>query len=191
MLKAILYYILFLAEYLITIFLGGFLVGLYMAMNMDSGSHSQQIGALKESVYPFIIVIGFLGILIVWFTFGHYKFSRFSLGKVIPAAKWKAMTICTMPILGFTMVFYSIMNLFHLDFLPKQMMDISYLGFLPFNINGSFISAYIFFGAIQEELDFSAAARRVGCSCSHSRFMTLPASMMSVTPSGDINVDVT
>lgn len=60
MLKAILYYILFLAEYLITIFLGGFLVGLYMAMNMDSGSHSQQIGALKESVYPFIIVIGFL-----------------------------------------------------------------------------------------------------------------------------------
>ena len=106
MLKAILYYILFLAEYLITIFLGGFLVGLYMAMNMDSGSHSQQIGALKESVYPFIIVIGFLGILIVWFTFGHYKFSKFSLGKVIPAAKWKAMTICTMPILGFTKVFY-------------------------------------------------------------------------------------
>ena len=50
MLKAILYYILFSAEYLITIFLGGFLVGLYMAMNMDSGSHSQQIGALKESV---------------------------------------------------------------------------------------------------------------------------------------------
>ena len=77
MLKAILYYILFLAEYLITIFLGGFLVGLYMAMNMDSGSHSQQIGALKESVYPFVpaVVIGFLGILIVWFTFGHYKFS--------------------------------------------------------------------------------------------------------------------
>ena len=34
MLKAILYYILFLAEYLITIFLGGFLVGLYMSMNM-------------------------------------------------------------------------------------------------------------------------------------------------------------
>ena len=31
MLKAILYYILFLAEYLITIFLGGFLVGLYMS----------------------------------------------------------------------------------------------------------------------------------------------------------------
>ena len=84
MLKAILYYILFLAEYLITIFLGGFLVGLYMAMNMHSGSHSQQIGALKESVYPFIIVIGFLGVLIVWFTFGLYKFSRFSLGKVIP-----------------------------------------------------------------------------------------------------------
>ena len=27
-----------------------------------------------------------------------------------------------MPIMGFTMVFYSIMNLFHLDFLPKQMM---------------------------------------------------------------------
>ncbi len=95
MLKAILYYILFLAEYLITIFLGGFLVGLYMAMNMPSGSHSQQIGGLEESIYPFMIVIGFLGILIVWFTFGHYKFSRFSLGKVVPAAKWKAMTICT------------------------------------------------------------------------------------------------
>ena len=152
MLKAILYYILFLAEYLITIFLGGFLVGFYMSLNIPSGSHNQQIGALEESIYPFMLVIGFLGILIVWFTFGHYKFSRFSLGKVIPAAKWKAMTICTMPILGFTMVFYSIMNLFHLDFLPKQMMEISYLGFLPYNIIGSFISAYIFFGAIQEEL---------------------------------------
>ena len=102
MLKAILYYILFLAEYLITIFLGGFLVGLYMAMNIPSGSHSQQIEGLEESIYPFMFIIGFLGILIVWFTFGHYKFSRFSLGKVIPAAKWKAMTICTMPILGFT-----------------------------------------------------------------------------------------
>ncbi len=32
MLKAILYYILFLAEYFITIFLRGFLVGLYMAI---------------------------------------------------------------------------------------------------------------------------------------------------------------
>ena len=152
MLKAILYYILFLAEYLITIFLGGFLVGFYMASNIPSGSHNQQIGALEESIYPFMLVIGFLGILIVWFTFGHYKFSRFSLGKVIPAAKWKAMTICTMPILGFTMVFYSIMNLFHLDFLPKQVMEMSYLGFLPWNIIGSFISVYIFFGAIQEEL---------------------------------------
>ena len=176
MLKAILYYILFLAEYLITIFLGGFLVGLYMAMNMDSGSHSQQIGALKESVYPFIIVIGFLGILIVWFTFGHYKFSKFSLGKVIPAAKWKAMTICTMPILGFTMVFYSIMNLFHLDFLPKQMMDISYLGFLPFNINGSFISAYIFFGAIQEEL--IRCGKKSWVQLLTLSIMMLPASMM-------------
>ena len=140
MLKAILYYILFLAEYLITIFLGGFLVGLYMAMNMPSGSHSQQIEGLEESIYPFMMVIGFLGILIVWFTFGHYKFSRFSLGKVVPAAKWKAITICSLPILGFTMVFYSIMNLFHLDFLPKQMMEMSYLGFLPWNVIGSFIS---------------------------------------------------
>ena len=189
MLKAILYYILFLAEYLITIFLGGFLVGLYMAMNMHSGSHSQQIGALKESVYPFIIVIGFLGVLIVWFTFGLYKFSRFSLGKVIPAAKWKAMTICTMPILGFTMIFYSIMNLFHLDFLPKQMMDISYLGFLPFNINGSFISAYIFFGAIQEEL--IRCGKKSWVQLLTLSIMMLPASMMSVTPSGDINVDLT
>ena len=36
------------------------------------------------------------------------------------------------------MVFYSIMNLFHLDFLPKQMMEISYLGFLPYNIIGGY-----------------------------------------------------
>ena len=152
MLKAILYYILFLAEYLITIFLGGFLVGLYYGNEHGFGLPQPADRALKESCLSVYNSHRFLGILIVWFTFGHYKFSRFSLGKVIPAAKWKAMTICTMPILGFTMVFYSIMNLFHLDFLPKQMMDISYLGFLPFNINGSFIFAYIFFGAIQEEL---------------------------------------
>lgn len=186
--KAILYYILFLAEYLITIFLGGFLVGLYMAMNIPSGSHSQQIEGLEKSIYPFMFIIGFLGILIVWFTFGHYKFSRFSLGKVIPAAKWKAMTICTMPILGFTMVFYSIMNLFHLDFLPKQMMEMSYLGFLPYNIIGSFISAYIFFGAIQEELIRCGKKRWVQLL---TLSMMLPACMMSVTTSGDINVDLT
>lgn len=189
MLKAILYYILFLAEYLITIFMGGFLIGLYMAMNIPSGSHSQQIEGQEESIYSFIMVIGFLAILIVWFTFGHYKFSRFSLGKVIPAAKWKAMTICTMPIMGFTMVFYSIMNLFHLDFLPKQMMEISYLGFLPYNIIGSFISVYIFFGAIQEELIRCGKKRWVQLLT--LSIMMLPACMMSVTTSGDINVDLT
>ena len=189
MLKAILYYILFLAEYLITIFLGGFLVGLYMAMNMPSGSHSRQIAGLEESIYPFMIVIGFLGILIVWFTFGHYKFSRFSIGKVVPAAKWKAMTICSLPILGFTMVFYSIMNLFHLDFVPKQIMEMSYLGFLPWNVIGSFISVYIFFGAIQEELIRCGKKRWVQLLT--LSIMMLPASMMSATPSGDINVDLT
>ena len=51
MLKAILYYILFLAEYLITIFIGGFLVGFYMAINIPSGSHSQQIEGPEESIY--------------------------------------------------------------------------------------------------------------------------------------------
>ena len=189
MLKAILYYILFLAEYLITIFIGGFLVGFYMAINIPSGSHSQQIEGPEESIYPFIMVIGFLCILIVWFTFGHYKFSRFSLGKVIPADKWKAMTICTMPILGFTMVFYSIMNLFHLDFLPKQMMEMSYLGFLPYNIIESFISVYIFYGAIQEEL--IRCGKKKWVQLLTLSIMMLPACMMSVTPSGDINVDLT
>lgn len=96
---------------------------------------------------------------------------------------------CTMPILGFTMVFYSIMNLFHLDFLPKQMMDISYLGFLPFNINGSFIFAYIFFGAIQEEL--IRYGKKSWVQLLTLSIMMLPASMMSVTPSGDINVNLT
>ena len=85
--------------------------------------------------------------------------------------------------------FYSIMNLFHLDFLPKQMMDISYLGFLPFNINGSFISAYIFFGAIQEEL--IRCGKKSWVQLLTLSIMMLPASMMSVTPSGDINVDLT
>ena len=185
MLKAILYYILFLAEYLIIIFIGGFLVGFYMAINIPSGSHSQQIEGpeesiypiiQEESIYPFIMVIGFLCILIVWFTFGHYKFSRFSLGKVIPADKWKAMTICTMPILGFTMVFYSIMNLFHLDF-------------LPYNIIESFISVYIFYGAIQEEL--IRCGKKKWVQLLTLSIMMLPACMMSVTPSGDINVDLT
>ena len=99
------------------------------------------------------------------------------------------MTICTIPILGFTMVFYSIMNLFHLNFLPKQMMEMSYLGFLPFNINGSFISAYIFFGAIQEELIRCGKKRWVQLLT--LSIMMLPACMMSVTTSGDINVDLT
>ncbi len=102
------------------------------------------------------------------------------------------MTICTMPILGFTMVFYSIMNLFHLDFLPKQMMEMSYLGFLPWNVVGSFISVYIFFGAIQEELIRCGKKRWVQSALYlHHDYASCADSMMSATPSGDINVDFT
>ena len=67
----------------------------------------------------------------------------------------------------------------------------SYLSLIhiSFNINGSFISAYIFFGAIQEELIRCGKKRWVQLLT--LSIMMLPASMMSVTPRGDINVDLT
>ena len=152
MLKAILYYILVIAEYIVTLIIGGLAVGFYVAIAMQTGYYKSHQAALESAGTVVIVSFTVLSGLIVWCTFSHYKFSKFSLGKVVPQAKWKAMTYLTLPILGITMAYYAILNLLHIDFMPKEMTQMNFLTFLPFAIVGSFISGYVFYGAIQEEL---------------------------------------
>lgn len=190
MLKAILYYILFIAVFFITIIFGGFLFGIYIAIGAAKGYlDDKTTAALSTPSSPFIIGIILLCILITWLTFRHYKFSKFSLGKVASASKWKAITYGSMPIVGITMLYYAIINLLHIDWLPADMADIGYFSFLPYAIFGSFIAAYVFYGAIQEELIQSGKKKWV-------QYLTLclmmvPASLLAVTKNGDISLNLT
>lgn len=188
MLKAILYYILLIAEFVITIFFGGVLTGLYMAFSANKETNENQ-EVLMNNVTPFVVAVMILMTLIIWGTFSFYKFSKFSLGKVIPAQKWKAMLYTTLPILGITLVSYSVMNYFHLNFLPKDMINMGYFSFIPFALVGSFISAYVFYGAIQEEL--IRCGKQKWVQLLTLILMMLPASLIAVTANGDISLNLT
>lgn len=188
MLKAILYYILLIAEFVITLIFGGFLTGLYMTYCNTKGTFESKEAVMNE-MSPFVYGILLLSVLIIWGTFSFYKFSKFSLGKVIPSKKWKAMLYTTLPILGITLVCYSGMNYFHLNILPKEMANMGYLNFLPFAIVGSFISAYVFYGAIQEEL--IRCGKKQWVQLLTLILMMLPASLMAVSTSGNICLHIT
>lgn len=189
MLKAILYYLLLIAEFLITIILCGLVVGMYMSVAMNTGYYDQKEQAFENATFP--IMVGFLlvSIFIIWGTFGYYKFSKFSLGKVRPAAKWKTMLYTTLPIFGFTLAFYTAMELFHINFLPKEMIEMKYTIFLPYAFLGSFLSAYVFYGAIQEELIKSG--KKLWMQMLTLCIMMLPACVMVVTSEGDISFHFT
>ena len=188
MLKAILYYILLIAEFVITIFFGGFLAGLYMAFGAGKDSYESR-EALMNDMFPFVAAVMMLMILIIWGTFSYYKFSKFSWGKVIPAQKWKAMFYATLPILGITLISYSAMNYFRLNFLPQEMEGISYFEFLPFALVGSFISAYVFYGAIQEEL--IRCGKKMWVQLITLILMMMPASLLVVNANGDLCLSLT
>ena len=188
MLKAILYYILLIAEFLITLFIGGSIMGIYMATGKNKDS-LDNAAFLNQEFFPFVIGLCFLTMLVVWLTFGHYKFSKFSLGKVLPSDKWKAMAYTCMPIIGMTLAFNATSNLFNIDFLPKDMKDINYLTYIPFAVLGSFFSAYIFYGAIQEEL--IRCGKKKWIQLLTLCVMMLPASMMSMKANGDFAVELT
>lgn len=151
MLKAILYYILLIAEFIITIFGCGFAMGIYIALCMDKQDFTNK-EEIVNKLSPMLIIIIMISMLIIWLTFHKAKFSKFTLGKVIPSQKWKAMLFTSLPIMGVTLFYYTLMNLFQIQFVPKEMEEIGYLKFIPFALFGSFITAYIFYGAIQEEL---------------------------------------
>lgn len=189
MLKAILYYLLLIAEFLITIILCGLVVGMYMSVAMQTGYYGKNEQAFANATFP--IMVGFLlvSILIIWGTFGYYKFSKFSLGKVQPAAKWKTMLYTTLPIFGFTLAFYAFMELFHIKFLPKEMTEMKYTIFLPYAFFGSFLSAYVFYGAIQEELIKSG--KKLWVQMLTLCIMMLPACAMVVTSEGDVSLHFT
>lgn len=193
MLKAILYYFLFIVVFFITIVFTGFLFGIYLAyieVGASKGYFDEKsTAALTTPSSPFIMGMLLLCMLVIWQTFRHYKFSKFSLGKVVPTYKWKAIAYGSMPLLGITMVYYAITNLLHIDWLPKEMTEIEYPMFLPYAIFGSFISAYVFYGAIQEELILNGKKRWVQCLtlC----LMMIPASILTASTNGDFSLDLT
>lgn len=151
MLKAILYYILLIAEFIVTLFVGGIALSFYIIYKTKQGAITNEAAFLNDAS-PVIILFSLLSMVFVWFTFYKAKFSKFTLGKVLPVTKWKAMLYTSLPMFGFTLAYYAAMNLFQIHFLPKEMDELGYLAFIPYAVVGSFFSAYVFYGAIQEEL---------------------------------------
>ena len=184
MLKAILYYILLIAEFIITIFIGGLGLGLFMTYYSQKHAIADKATVMND-VSPIIITFSLLSMVIVWFTFYKAKFSKFTLGKVHSAAKWKTMLYTTLPIFGITLAYYAAMSIFHIHFLPKEMSELGYLSFVPYAIVGSFFSAYVFYGAIQEEL--IKCGKKKWVQLLVLIFMMLPASILSVSEEGNIS----
>lgn len=184
MLKAILYYILLIAEFIITIFIGGLGLGFFMTYYTQKHTIADKATFMSD-VSPIIITFSLLSMVIVWFTFYKAKFSKFTLGKVRPTIKWKAMLYTSLPMLGFTLAYYAAMSILHIHFLPKEMTELGYLSFIPYAIVGSFFSAYVFYGAIQEEL--IRCGKQQWVQLLTLILMMLPASMMSVSEEGNIS----
>ena len=153
MFKSILYYILMIAEFCSTMFVGGIVMGIYLAVSgkMEEDNAIDQASILETGA-PILYVFCILALLILWFTFSKAKFSKFTLGRVNPAHKWKAMFWYTLPLLGTTMTFIALFNLLGIKVYNKDIMPYDYIERLPMILIGSFISAYIIFGAIYEEL---------------------------------------
>lgn len=153
MFKSILYYILMIAEFCSTMFVGGIVIGIYLAVSgkLEEVNANDQASFFKAGT-PIIYVFCILAILILWFTFSKAKFSKFTLGRVNPAYKWKAMFWYTLPLFGITLMFIALFNLLGIKIYNKEIMPFDYIGMLPMILIGSFISAYIIFGAIYEEL---------------------------------------
>ena len=153
MFKSVLYYILMIAELCSTMFVGGIVIGIYLAVSgkLEEVNANDQ-AALITAGTPILYVFCILAIFILWFTFSKAKFSKFTLGRVNPAHKWKAMFWYTLPLLGTTMTFIAIFNFLRIDIYNKDIIPFGYMERLPMILIGSFISAYIIFGAIYEEL---------------------------------------
>lgn len=153
MFKSILYYILMIAEFCSTMFVGGIVIGIYLAVSgkLEEVNANDQASFLKAGA-PIIYVFCILAMLILWFTFSKAKFSKFTLGRVNPAYKWKAMFWYTLPLFGITLMFIALFNLLDIKIYNKEIMPLDYIGMLPMILISSFISAYIIFGAIYEEL---------------------------------------
>lgn len=153
MFKSILYYILMIAEFCSTMFVGGIVIGIYLAVSgkLEEVNANDQASFLKAGT-PIIYVFCILAMLISWFTFSKAKFSKFTLGRVNPAYKWKAMFWYTLPLFGITLMFIALFNLLGIKIYNKEIMPLDYIGMLPMILISSFISAYIIFGAIYEEL---------------------------------------
>lgn len=153
MFKSILYYILMIAEFCSTMFVGGIVIGIYLAVSgkLEEVNANDQASFLKAGT-PIIYVFCIFAILILWFTFSKAKFSKFTLGRVNPAYKWKAMFYYTLPLFGISLMFIALFNLLGIKIYNKEIMPLDYIGMLPMILISSFISAYIIFGAIYEEL---------------------------------------
>lgn len=152
MLKAILYFFLLIAEFFITILISGFSFGLYYAyIGSDHMPGNSKGDMTTTEMFPFIIAFALIATLIIWFTFHKGKFSSFTLGKVKPESKWQLMLYGSMPMLGFIIAYYALMSYLGIHFMPKEMSQFGFFQLLPLMLVGTFISTYVFYGAILED----------------------------------------
>lgn len=152
MLKAILYFFLLIAEFFITILISGFCFGLYYAyIGSDHMPGNSKGDMTTTETFPFIIAFTLIATLIIWFTFHKGKFSSFTLGKVKPESKWQLMLYGSMPMLGFIIAYYALMSYLGIHFIPKEMSQFGFFQILPLMLVSTFISAYVFYGAILED----------------------------------------
>lgn len=142
------------AEFCITIFIGGFAMGLYFAF---SGTFDDKANLNRDELVmkgaPIMIGVFIVGMLVMWFTFYRAKFSKFTLGNIIPKRKWKAFLFFTLPLLGFTMLTDGLLSLLGIDItIHNHNLPNEWFYNIPVWLTGSFMSAYILYGAIYEEL---------------------------------------
>ena len=168
MLKAILYYILLIAEFIITIFIGGLGLGFFMTYYTQKHTIADKATFMSD-VSPIIITFSLLSMVIVWFTFYKAKFSKFTLGKVRPTIKWKAMLYTSLPMLGFTLAYYAAMSILHIHFLLFSRLLLFFPAFLPV-IQETFFSAFSFINASTIEINFSLSSGRPTLTRFRSKF---------------------
>lgn len=150
--KAILYYLLLIAEFIVTIFVGGFALGIYIAYTGNAKQFGDPTNSIRTEFYPLIVAFYILCMLIIWFTFYKAKFSKLTWGNIEPANRMKTSFNAVIPILGFTMLYYYAIHFFDITLSTDETEALGYFRSVPFLFVGSFLCGYVFFGAILEEL---------------------------------------
>lgn len=150
--KAILYYLLLITEFIVTFFVGGFALGIYVAYTGNTKEFGNPMSSIRTEFYPLMVAFYILCMLIIWFTFYKAKFSKLTWGNIESADRMRTTFNAVIPIMGFTMLYYYVLHLFDITLSTDETLTLGYFQSIPFLCIGSFLVGYVFFGAILEEL---------------------------------------